>query len=183
MALFLLCLLLIAAIPAVAVEPVDFERDDCRCSSSTARNVTAPSKQEAGLRLDRREAAIEGGDVGNTIVAGRSAESVLLHALTGASEAVSRMPLDRDPLPVEQIEIVQALDRRRRKLAGRRAGRATDKRRGSLGFQSSTAAAVPKVKNEAWPHDDVDRFILARARSRRTRSRHPTPIASRSCAA
>src|SRR5439155_14383577 len=52
-----------------------------------------PEKQQNGLRLDHGAAILHGGDSGPAIIAGKPAESLLIQAVTGTSETVSRMPL------------------------------------------------------------------------------------------
>lgn len=157
----LVCAVLLLATSAVA-EPVDFKRDIQPLLAKHCYECHGPVKQEAGLRLDLRDPAFKGGDVGNTIIAGKSAESTLLQALTGASEAISRMPLDRDPLPAEQIELIRRWLDEGANWPADEPGQQQDKRREHWAFTAPVRAAVPAVKNEAWPRGDVDRFILAR---------------------
>jgi len=159
----LVCAVLLVAQSVHAVEPVDFQRDIQPLLVKHCYECHGPVKQEAGLRLDQRDAAVQGGDVGNTIVAGKSSESVLLQALTGASEAVSRMPLDRDPLPAEQIELVKRwIDEGAGWPADEPVQQQQDKRREHWAFKTPVRPAVPAVKNEAWPCGDIDRIILAK---------------------
>ncbi len=156
------CAMLLWASSTVAAEPVDFKRDIQPLLVKHCYECHGPVKQEAGLRLDQRDPAFKGGDVGNTIVAGKSGESVILQALTGASEAVSRMPLDRDPLPSEQIELVRRWIDEGATWPADEPGEQQDKRRDHWAFKTPVRPSVPAVKNEAWPRGDVDRFILAK---------------------
>jgi len=64
-------------------------------------------KPQAGLRLDSEAAVLRGSISGKVVVAGRSAESLLVKRLLG-SNGVPPMPLGSDPLPQKQIQIIQA---------------------------------------------------------------------------
>jgi hypothetical protein len=158
----LLCAMLLLVAPAAADEPVDFKHDIQPLLARHCYECHGAVKQEAGLRLDLREPAFKGGDVGHSIVAGKSSESVLLQALSGASEAVSQMPLDREPLAAEQIELVRRWIDEGANWPADESGQQVDKRREHWAFKPPVRPAVPGVKDEAWPRVDVDRFILAK---------------------
>ena len=63
-------------------------------------------KQEAGLRLDTAQAARNGGDSGPAVQPGKSSESLLIEAITGAG-TVTRMPVEGKPLSEEQIALIR----------------------------------------------------------------------------
>src|SRR5439155_22097841 len=63
--------------------------------------------QKGGLRVDTLKALLSGGDTGPAIVPGKSGESLLIAALSGA-EGVTRMPLKKPPLPPQQIATLKA---------------------------------------------------------------------------
>lgn len=156
----LFCLLLAVAMPAAA-EPIDFVRDVQPLLAKHCHECHGPVKQEAGLRLDRREAAFKGGDLGNAIVPGKSGESLLVHVLMGASEAVSRMPADRDPLPQDQIALIKTwIDEGA--VWPQTETVEVDKRRDHWAFRPPVRPAIPAVKDAAWSQNDIDRFILAK---------------------
>src|SRR3954469_25427268 len=62
-----------------------------------------PDKQENGLRLDHGAAILRGGDSGTAVVAGKSSDSLLVQAVMGASDSVSRMPLKAQPLAENKV--------------------------------------------------------------------------------
>ncbi|HTU24982.1 MAG TPA: c-type cytochrome domain-containing protein, partial [Pirellulales bacterium] len=66
-------------------------------------------KQEAGLRLDTAELAIQGGDSGPAIVRGDVAASILVDRIS-ASDAAERMPPEKEgaPLSAEQITLLRS---------------------------------------------------------------------------
>src|SRR5439155_25244864 len=63
--------------------------------------------QKGGLRVDTAKALLAGGDTGPAIVPGKSGESLLIAAVTGA-DGVTRMPLKKPPLPPQQIATLKA---------------------------------------------------------------------------
>jgi mono/diheme cytochrome c family protein len=62
-------------------------------------------KQEAGLRLDVRSRALEGGDSGRVIEPGKPGQSELLRRIRATDEA-ERMPPEGEPLTAEQIAAI-----------------------------------------------------------------------------
>src|SRR5262249_9455377 len=90
-------------LPPAATRQVDFAKDVRPLLEKTCYECHGPEKQKAGLRLDQKAAALKGGDTGPVIVAGKSAESLLIQVVTGTKEDISRMPKKRDPLSDEQI--------------------------------------------------------------------------------
>ena len=72
-----------------------------------------PDKQKGGLRLDARKTALSGGVSGNTILPGKSADSVLIHRLKGHG-GEDRMPLNKPPLSDTQIATIAARESSRR---------------------------------------------------------------------
>ncbi len=64
-------------------------------------------KQQASLRLDFAQGLKTGGDSGPAVVAGKSAESLILKALLGKDDA-SKMPPTGDGLTAEEIALIAA---------------------------------------------------------------------------
>src|SRR5690606_31590681 len=96
------------AAPAEPASPVDFGRDIRPVFEAACFQCHGPEKAEGGLRLDAREGAFKGGDSGPVIIPGKAAESLLVHAVTGTSKAVERMPRKADPLTSAEISRIQA---------------------------------------------------------------------------
>ena len=65
-----------------------------------------PEKQLAGLRLDRRQAALRGGDYGKVIIPGDSANSKLIHRVSGPTAGMQMPPTG--PLEPHEISILRA---------------------------------------------------------------------------
>jgi len=151
----------LAFVATASADPVDYARDIQPLFAKHCYECHGPVKQEAGLRLDRKAAAFKGGDLGNAIVSGRSSESLLVQALLGASESVSRMPADREPLAPEQIELVKRwVDEGA--VWPDDAAEEVDRRREHWAFTAPVLPQVPATKNAEWAKNDIDRFILAK---------------------
>jgi ribosomal protein S11 len=85
---------------------VDFDREIAPILESKCYSCHGAQKQLAGLRLDRRQAALRGGDYGKVIVPGDSANSKLIHRISG-SEAGMQMP-PAGPLEPHEIALLRA---------------------------------------------------------------------------
>src|SRR5207249_5364782 len=125
----LLALLIPAVVFAELPQPeVDFARDIQPLLSARCVKCHGPDKQENGLRLDSSTALLRGGDNGAALVAGKAAESLLIQAVTGASEIVSKMPLKAAPLDDFQIALLRRwIDSGAKLPAGRSAETAPSK--------------------------------------------------------
>jgi hypothetical protein len=86
--------------------PVDFVRDVQPLLQEHCHSCHGPSKQEAAFRLDHKPSAMKGGDFGSAILPGKSADSLLVHAIEGRNPKM-RMPRKGDPLSAEQIALIR----------------------------------------------------------------------------
>ena len=80
------------------IQPI-FNTSCVRCHGS--------SVQMGQLRLDSRNLALRGGISGKAIIPGKSGESLLVQRIQGLGDKV-RMPLEGDPLSVEQTALIRA---------------------------------------------------------------------------
>jgi mono/diheme cytochrome c family protein len=147
------------AFAAAQSEP-DFARDVQPILTAHCVACHGPEKQENGLRLDTGGGIVRGGDSGPVVVAGQAAESLLMQAVLGTSDAVSQMPLKKEPLPEAQVAVL-----RRWIDAGAHVpaeSTAQVKRSNHWAFQRPVRAELPTVRNAAWPQTAIDAFILAR---------------------
>ena len=94
-------------IPPVAKRTVDFVKDIQPLFRETCHKCHGSSRKEAGLRLDRRDDAFNGGDSGPLFVVGKSAESLLIKYVAGVDPDVV-MPPEGDKLSDEQIGLIRA---------------------------------------------------------------------------
>jgi len=133
---------------------------------------SASEKIKGGLTLDTREGIRTGGDTGRAVVPGNPKESVLLTALRWEDKDL-QMPPQKEggKLPdavianFEQWIAMGAPDPRVKTVvagANSPAGNGQD----FWPAKPPVKAAVPVVKDKAWPRTDIDRFILAGLESR-----------------
>ncbi len=143
-----------AVLPAILhAAPVDFMRQVQPILSENCYACHGPDEAsvEAGLRLDRRELALKGGDSGNAIVPGEPAASLIIERVSHADPDTVMPPPDKKrPLTPDQIAIL-----RQWIAEGAEWGE-------HWAFVSPKRPSVPTVKNEAWVQNPVDAFILAK---------------------
>src|SRR5262249_38080696 len=119
-----------------------------------------PKKQESGLRLHLKSAALAGGDNGPAILPGKGADSRLIRYVSGLDEDHLMPPEGAGkPLSSEQIEILRAWIDRGATGPDATPGVADETH---WAFRKPVRPALPEVKATAWPRNPIDRFILAR---------------------
>ena len=119
-------------------------------------------KQEAGLRLDSREALLKGGDSGPAIVPGKPDDSLLIQAIrhTGDTQMPPNAKLKEKQVAALEYWVKSgapwsaALETAGEKLA--------ETHRRHWAFQPVSNPRVPDVKQPEWERTTVDRFILAK---------------------
>ncbi len=143
---------------AEAAEPsIDFNRDIRPILSDRCFACHGPDDktQEAGLRLDRREAATEELESGATaIVAGKPSASELIARVRSTDPDVV-MPPPHIGKPITPAEAA---------LLERWIADGAEYR-GHWAFERVERPAVPDVQDTTWPKTPLDRFILARLES------------------
>ena len=154
----LLCLLVSAA-PAAAQGEVSFAKDIEPILARDCMACHGPALQQNGLRLDRREDAMNGGKSGPAIEPGRSAQSLLMKRLDGL-DGLQRMPPGR-PLPREQVELFREWIDQGAKWESD-AQIAAPPRSGHWAFRPNRRPAVPQTQQNDWPRNPIDAFVLAR---------------------
>ena len=93
-------------LPPAATLKVDFVRDVQPILSQKCHSCHGAEAQQAGLRLDRRQNALRGGDYGPVIVPGNSAESELIRRVVTGDGGLQMPPTG--PLTDEEIGILRA---------------------------------------------------------------------------
>jgi hypothetical protein len=144
---------------AVADEPgrVDFARDVRPIFASRCLRCHGSKKQEGGLRLDLKAAALRGGDSGPILRPGKSDKSTLVERLT-ATDETSRMPQGGKPLTSEQIALVKRwIDQGASWPEGDGPGPLDH-----WAFQPIRDSQSPAVGRADWPLNPLDAFVLAR---------------------
>jgi hypothetical protein len=123
-------------------------------------------KIKGGLVLDSRAGWETGGDSGPAVLPGNVAESLLIQAVTH-TKADYEMP-PQGKLPEEEIAVLKqwvalgAPDPRSGGGGVAKAGIDIEAGRRHWSFRPLQKPSVPAVKNESWPRNDIDRFILAK---------------------
>src|SRR5881396_3763366 len=97
----------ISKLPPAAARAVDFAKDVQPIFEASCWNCHGPKKEESGLRLDQREAALKGGERGGDIVPGKGAESLLIHAVSGLHDEL-KMPKKGEKLTAEEVGVLRA---------------------------------------------------------------------------
>jgi hypothetical protein len=143
-----------------AIRPV-LVRECYSCHSATAKKI------RGGLTLDTRDGMRKGGDNGPAIVPGDAKKSLILKALRQTEEELKMPPPPKKKLTADVIADFEkwiamgAPDPRVADVKVTKNEIDIEKRRQYWAFQSVKKSAPPAVKHAAWPHGDIDRFLLA----------------------
>ncbi len=154
---------------------VDFATEILPLLTKTCFECHGPEKQKGGLRLDQKAAALKGGESGPAVVAGKSADSLLIQAVSGTKKDLERMPRKREPLTTEQIALLRTwIDQG---AAWPEAAAATRKDwRTHWAFRPPARPELPKVTEKRWIRNPIDHFVLARLEQEKLK---PSPEAAR----
>lgn len=147
-------LTLFASLPGnvSAAEPVDFNRDIRSLLSNNCYQCHGPDEAEvqAGLRLDSRDHATKASDSGTAIVPGNPDQSLLIKRIL-ADESERMPPAESGKkLSAEEKELLVRWVREGAPYAQH------------WSYVKPARPALPKVADDAWARNDIDRFILAR---------------------
>ncbi|HTI51869.1 MAG TPA: DUF1549 domain-containing protein, partial [Planctomycetaceae bacterium] len=156
--LFFVCLSLPQfAAAAESDDGVDYVQDVKPILSRRCYACHGALKQKNGLRLDTAALAQQGGDGGPAVVAGKSAESLLIDAITGAN-GVPKMPPEGEPLKPEEIETLRKWIEQGAKAPAEKTPEDPAKH---WSYQLPVRPAVPSVTKRAWVRNPIDAFIAA----------------------
>ncbi len=122
--------------------------------------------QEGGLRLDRREGWLKGGDRGRAVVPGDAGASLLIQAVRYTDPDFQMPPKEKLPddaiarleswikmgAPAPENDAPATFTRPSDPIAGKN----------HWAFQPLKKTGPPSVKDQQWPRSEIDRFILAR---------------------
>jgi mono/diheme cytochrome c family protein len=92
---------------AQAAPKVDFKRDIEPVFAANCHSCHGPKETKNGLRLDRRDRALAGGDSGPVILPGNSKGSVLIRYATGENDDKVIMPPKGERLSAAQIQLLR----------------------------------------------------------------------------
>jgi len=150
----------ISKLPPAATRPIDFARDIQPIFEATCWNCHGPKKEESSFRLDERAAALKGGERGNDIVPGKSAESLLILAVSGLHDEL-KMPKKGEKLTAEQVGVLRAwIDQGAKMPEKIVTGKDPSQH---WAFKAPVKPSVPKVQSSKFKvQSPVDAFVVAR---------------------
>ncbi len=147
-------------LPAASTATVEFERDVQPIFSRHCYSCHGPDKQKGEFRLDVKAKALAGGDSGESIIAGRSAESPLIHMVAGLVED-KVMPQKGERLTATQIGILRAwIDQGA--TWPEHLSAAPLQTTNFWAFRALSRPAPPATGSNSRSATPLDRFILAR---------------------
>jgi len=149
-------------LPPPAQRTVDFAKHIEPLLKKNCHSCHGSEQQQGGLRLDQKKRALDGGDSGREIIAGKSADSRLVKLVAGIDEDFGVMPPEGKGkrLTADEIGLIRAwIDQGAAwpddaTLAG------AAQRHWS--FQPIARTAPPDVDTATSPQSPIDAFILAR---------------------
>ncbi len=153
-------------LPTPVSRPVSFETEIAPLLESRCVSCHGPAKQKSGLRLDNEKDAMAGGDLGSAIEPGASAESYLIHKVTGF-DGESIMPPNGDPLTDQEVGLLRAwIDQ-----GAHWGSTPEDQESGTAitsdhwSFQPIQRFEPPTVHRSDWVIHPIDQFVLRRLES------------------
>ena len=164
----------ISKLPPPTDRPVDFVKDIQSIFSKNCYGCHGPKKQEAAFRLDSKQIALKGGELGPAIIPGRSGGSLLIHLVAGLVEG-KVMPQKGDRLTTEQIRLLRAWIDQGANWPESASVEVEDKRQ-HWAFKAPVRPLEPNVKSAKWRRNPIDSFILARLEKQ---GLQPSPEADR----
>ena len=159
--------------PPPAATEVDFTKDVKPLLEARCGKCHGSKRQRGGLRLDVKAAALRGSDNGIVLVAGKSAESRLIHLVAG-TDPDEVMPPKGERLSSDEVSVLRAWIDQGAKWPDddKIVGLSTD----HWALQPVTRPKPPEVDTEGWARSPIDRFVLARLEEKGLR---PNPPADR----
>jgi hypothetical protein len=161
-------------LPAAATGRMDFGRDIRPILVRSCLKCHGPEKPRGGLRLDTREAALEGSDSGPVLKPGDAVNSRLLHVVAGL-DPDTKMPPRGKPLTAAEVGRLRAWIDQGAKWPADAALKVAPRTR-HWAFLPVRRPPVPRVSQAAWPRNAIDGFILARLEKEKIR---PSPEADK----
>jgi mono/diheme cytochrome c family protein len=153
-------------LPPTTARKVDFKKDIQPILATSCYECHGSEKQKGALRMDTKAAAFAGGDSGPLLIPGKSAESLIIQAVTGTKPDLARMPKKREPLSDEQIGLLRAWVDQGADWPAEEVAKGKDWRK-HWAFKAPTRPNAPQVKNTRWLRNPIDAFVLARLEKER----------------
>src|SRR5688572_8842186 len=164
--------ILVLAASATFAAAVDYVREVKPIFAEHCYRCHGASQQKGELRMDTAALALKGGENGPAFKAGKSAESLIVQAVKGEHDSISRMPYKKPPLSDEQIALIA-------KWIDEGASAPADEEPESnvhWAFVKSERPKAPEVQQRDWARNAIDKFILAKLEKEKIK---PSPEADR----
>ena len=145
-----------AELPPAVDRQIEFARDVQPLLTKRCLSCHGETKQESGLRLDRRGLALKGGDLGTVIVPGKSGESRLIQYVAGV-DPDHVMPPEGERLTAEHVGVLRAwIDQgliwpERDEVAAKNS---------HWSYQPVRRVVPPTVARREWATSPIDLFVL-----------------------
>ena len=163
-------------LPPPAHSEIDFGRDIQPILENNCYRCHGPADSRGGLRLHRRDLALEGGDHGPVIVPGSSADSRLIHLVGGLEQL--RMPFQEEPLSDLQVGLLRAwIDQGAQWDPDNEAVGPNGRPNMHWAFLPVQRPPTPSSVESDWVRNPIDAFVLERQHARGI---DPSPQADRS---
>ena len=163
---------LVMSCAASAQSSVDYVRDIAPIFAERCQGCHGPQVRMKGLRLDDPDS------LSTVVIAGSSSASKLILRVSSDKRAFA-MPPAGAPLTQKQITLLKTwIDEGARVplVTGVTAAAPKASGAGHWSFQPVRKPALPAVRDTAWEHNSIDRFVLARLEAEGLR---PSPEADR----
>jgi len=167
------CTLALAVASGAVAAPVDYLREVKPVLAEHCYRCHGALQQKGGLRLDTAASALKGGEHGPGFKPRNSAESLLVQAVQGAHDSISRMPYKKPPLAEAQISLLT------RWVDEGAAAPADEQPEQNVhwSFVAPVRPALPRVTQHASRiKNPIDAFIFSRLEKERVK---PSPEAAR----
>ncbi len=151
-------------LPPPAGKTVDFSKDVEPLLESRCYLCHGPQQQMKGLRLDRAEDALRGGESGAVIRPGDSARSRLIQLVAGVVPG-QVMPPGGKGLAPDEVGLLRAWIDQGARWPEVDADTGPEKPQAESShwaFRSLTRPVPPAVKDSSWVRNPLDRFVLAK---------------------
>ncbi len=163
-----------AKLPPAASRQVDFAKEIEPILADRCYSCHGPKHQESNFRLDDKAAALKGGDTGVVILPGKSAESILIHAVSGLHPDL-KMPKKGSPLSAEEVGLLRAWIDQGAERPETTSGSKKDPKV-HWAFKAPVRPQVPKAKAKSWVRNPIDAFVLTKLEQEKLK---PSPEADR----
>ncbi len=157
----------LAADAPARTKPVAFHRDIQPILVRSCLSCHDARKERGGLRLDRAEAALRGGDSGSVIKPGDAANSRLVILVSGLDPHLKMPPNGKPSLTTNEVGLLRAWIDQAANWPTAQAIVQLAAKSDHWAFQPVKRPALPAVKNRAWPQNEIDAFVLSRLEKER----------------